>query len=89
MPLKESPLCLPNVFLLWRINPEGTFVTVLKLLTSVSVLTSYPILTNVLVREIEDAVGCAPQKMHPKLKYLAVRTTIRLATMMASHRVLC
>ena len=72
--LTDSPI-LSN---LPRDGSLGHLITVVKLLTAVSVLSSYPVLNNVLVREIEDAVGCSQEEIPSRPKYLLFRTAIRL-----------
>ena len=51
---------------------------------AVSVLSSYPVLTNVLVREIEDATGVTPEEIPSRGRYLLLRTLLRLACVCAT-----
>lgn len=53
----------------------GAMNNVLKLLTAVSVMSSYPVLMNVLVRELEDGAGIVPGMPG----YFLARTLLRLA----------
>ena len=60
-----------------QVGSLGTLTNVVKLLVAVSVLTSYPILMNVLVREMETATGVQPDAYDSRARYLMSRTLLR------------
>ena len=60
-----------------QVGSLGTLTKVVKVLVAVSVLTSYPILMNVLVREMETATGVQPDAYDSRARYLMSRTLLR------------